>query len=61
MVEPIGDDEQGVDLVVVDKDGKRQFQQCKARNASKESWDISDLNIRGILRKIQGCRGVHRA
>lgn len=53
IIEAIGDDEQGVDLVIVGKSGTQQFQQCKARNASKEFWDISDLNFRGILRNMQ--------
>lgn len=35
-IESIGDDEQGVDLWVELNDGKRQAQQCKARNAGKE-------------------------
>ncbi|MCX5638316.1 MAG: hypothetical protein NTX52_11585 [Planctomycetota bacterium] len=52
-IEAVGDDERGVDVVIVKNDGATQFQQCKARNASKESWDISDLNIRGILRNMQ--------
>jgi hypothetical protein len=52
-IEAIGDDEQGVDLWIVQKHGVRQAQQCKARNASKEYWPISDLIARGVLSKIQ--------
>lgn len=49
IVEAVGDDQQGVDLVVETKDDKRQYQQCKARNACKEHWTFGDLNSRGIL------------
>lgn len=49
LVEPVGDDEQGVDLWVTRHDGTRQAQQCKARNGSKDTWTVSDLNSRGIL------------
>lgn len=52
-IESIGDDEQGVDLWIELKDGKRQAQQCKARNASKEFWSTSDLKSRGILNNIR--------
>ena len=48
-VELIGSDEQGVDLLVVGKDGVRQLQQCKARCGSRESWTISALRNKGIL------------
>jgi len=52
-IEAIGDDEQGVDLWIVQKNGVRQAQQCKARNASKEYWSITDLISRGVLSKIR--------
>ena len=48
-VEPIGPDEQGVDLLVVGKDGVRQLQQCKARCGGRKSWTISALRNKGIL------------
>jgi len=48
-VEAVGDDEEGADLWVTRHDGTRQAQQCKARNGSKDSWTVSDLNGRGIL------------
>ncbi len=48
-IEAIGDDEKGVDLWILTRDGIRQAHQCKARNASKEFWSISDLENRGIL------------
>lgn len=52
-IEAIGDDERGVDLWIVLKNGVRQAQQCKARNTSKEYWPISDLIARGVLDKIR--------
>lgn len=52
-VEAIGDDQDGVDLVLVQKGGERQFQQCKARNRSKEFWTVPDLNNRGILKTMR--------
>ena len=48
-IESVGDDERGVDLWVERKDGIRQAQQCKARNAGREHWSVSDLRNRGIL------------
>ncbi len=48
-LEAIGDDEQGVDLVIEFNYGTRQYQQCKARNASKEYWTLADLYNRDIL------------
>lgn len=48
-VELIGPDEQGVDLLVVGKNGVRQLQQCKARCGGRESWTISALRDKGIL------------
>ncbi len=51
-IEAIGDDEYGVDLWIVHKDGSRQAQQCKSRNKSKEAWSISDFKTRDILNKF---------
>lgn len=52
-IEPIGDDEQGVDIWIVENGGVRQAHQCKANNSSKESWEVSDLEARGVLAKMQ--------
>lgn len=52
-VELIGPNEQGVDLLVVKKDGTRQLQQCKARLGNKEFWSVADLNNRGILNHLK--------
>jgi hypothetical protein len=51
-VELIGPDERGVDLLIVEKDGTHQLQQCKARCASRESWTISALRDKGILEHL---------
>lgn len=52
-VEAIGDDERGVDLWIVENNGVRQAHQCKARNGSKEYWDIGDLASRGVLGSLK--------
>lgn len=49
-IEPIGEEEKGVDVWIRYKDGHKEAQQCKGRNGSKEYWDLSDLNQKGILR-----------
>lgn len=51
--EAIGDDERGVDLWLTHKDGKREAQQCKARNASKEKWSVADLSQQGVLEHMR--------
>lgn len=53
IIEPIGEEEEGVDLWVNNKDGSRECHQCKTRNASKEFWALSDLASRGIFRKAK--------
>jgi len=52
-VEAIGDDERGVDLWIVQKNGVRQAHQCKARNGSKEYWGLGDLAARVVLVKLK--------
>ncbi len=51
-IELIGPDEQGVDLLIVKKDGTRELQQCKARCAGRESWSIAGLRNQGILEHL---------
>lgn len=41
--------EKGIDLWIGHKDGIREGQQCKARNASQESWDYGSIHARGII------------
>ena len=48
-VEALGIDEIGTDILVTSFDGQKEHQQCKARNASKEYWDISDLKAKNMF------------
>ena len=50
VIEALGDDEVGTDILITNMEGLKEHQQCKIRNASKEYWTISDLNSRGILK-----------
>ena len=52
-IEAIGGEEEGVDLWIKNLDGSQECHQCKARNASKEYWDLSDLAARGIFEKAK--------
>lgn len=49
VIEALGDDEVGTDILITDFEGRKEHQQCKARNASKEYWSIADLKSRNIL------------
>ena len=49
VIEALGTDEIGTDILVTTFKGIKEHQQCKARNASKKSWEISDLKSRNIL------------
>lgn len=50
-IEPLGEDELGTDILITRKDGVKEHQQCKVRNASKKAWTIAELNSHGILPK----------
>ncbi|WP_434311480.1 hypothetical protein [Hominifimenecus sp. rT4P-3] len=62
IVEALGTDEIGTDILVMTFDGQEEHQQCKARNGSKEYWDISDLKAKDIFStwKVQLNRGNRR-
>lgn len=49
IIEALGTDEIGTDILVTTFDGQKEHQQCKARNASKEYWNISDLKAKDIF------------
>lgn len=49
VIEALGEDEIGTDILITTFGGIKEHQQCKARNASKKSWEISDLRARNIL------------
>lgn len=51
VIEALGDDERGTDILVNRSDGIIEHQQCKARNSSNVDWSVSDLQSRGILEK----------
>ncbi len=51
VLEPLGDDERGVDIWIGQKDDSREGQQCKGRNGSKEYWDYGTANAKGIFTK----------
>lgn len=48
-IEALGTDEIGTDILVTTFDGLKEHQQCKARNASKEYWNFSDLKLKDIF------------
>ena len=48
-LEAIGEEEQGIDLWIKNKDKSMEGQQCKGRNSSKESWTFSEVSKLGIL------------
>lgn len=51
IIEPIGSDEKVTDVLIENKDGTKEHQQCKARNGSEESWTISALSEKNIFSK----------
>jgi hypothetical protein len=53
IIEPVGEDEEGVDLWVKNRDGSRECYQCKGRNASNENWRMGDLAAKGIFSKAK--------
>ncbi|MBL7668717.1 hypothetical protein I6I86_12365 [Moraxella osloensis] len=53
QVEPLGDDEIGVDIIIRNLDGTQEYQQCKAGNGNDEVWTLSRLNEAGVLSKAR--------
>ena len=49
IVEPIGDDEVGVDVIIEHHNGEKEYHQCKSSNANSEYWLLSKLNQENIL------------
>ncbi|MHC4092650.1 MAG: hypothetical protein ACYSVY_20655, partial [Planctomycetota bacterium] len=47
--EPIGEDENGIDLWVTANDGRRVGHQLKRQNRSKEYWSVADLRSESVL------------
>src|SRR5690625_5753412 len=51
--EPVGEDEEGIEFWLQFKDGTKEGHQCKARNADKEYWTVSDLGSKDIFKKAK--------
>lgn len=51
IIEPSGDKEDGIDLLIAYKDDKNDFQQCKANNRSEDHWKFCDINAKGLWNK----------
>lgn len=54
VIEPIGEDEKGVDLWIGKKDGSREGQQCKGRAGSEDHWTYSSVNEKGVFINWKG-------
>lgn len=50
-IEATGDDEKGIDLWIVNKDGTREGQQCKGRNINNDNWTIGAIKKYNIFDK----------
>ena len=42
-IEPVGEDESGVDLLIDKGNGIQEFHQCKARNDDSDRWTLASL------------------
>ena len=51
QVEPLGDDETGVDVIIRNLDGTQDYHQCKAGNGNDEYWTLARLDGAGVLNK----------
>lgn len=49
IIEALGKDEIGTDILVTNAEGQKEHQQCKARNASEEQWNFFDLKTINIF------------
>lgn len=49
ILEALGDDERGIDILVGYHDGHKEGIQCKVRNSSKDFWDFGTANARNIF------------
>lgn len=50
IIEPLGKDEEGTDILTLEKSGDKVFYQCKGSNTYKDKWTLADLNSSGILK-----------
>lgn len=51
VVEPLGDDETGVDLIIEDLEGQREFHQCKSSHKYADVWTLARFDEAGVLKK----------
>ena len=49
IVEPVGSDEVGTDVIVENRDSSAEHHQCKSSSGDRETWTISLLAEKGIL------------
>ncbi|MGB4589322.1 MAG: hypothetical protein WBI17_08830 [Clostridiaceae bacterium] len=49
ILEALGDDEQGIDILVGHNNGSKEGIQCKGRNGSKNFWDFGTANAKAIF------------
>ncbi|WP_026828560.1 hypothetical protein [Exiguobacterium artemiae] len=49
VIEAIGEDEQGIDVWIGNKDGSKEGQQCKGRNGGEDSWNFGTANAKSIF------------
>lgn len=50
IIEPLGKNEEGTDILTLEKSGDKVFYQCKGSNTYKDKWTLADLNSSGILK-----------
>ena len=51
QVEPLGEDEDAVDVIVGNLDGSKEHHQCKIGNISDNAWSIATLQSKELLTK----------
>lgn len=51
QVEPLGDDEDAVDVIVGNLDGSKEHHQCKIGNISDNAWSVATLQSKELLTK----------
>lgn len=51
QVEPLGDDEDAVDVIIGNLDGSKEHHQCKIGNISDNAWSIATLQSKELLTK----------
>ena len=52
-VEPLGNDEHGVDVWIETNDGRQTAQQCKGQHGDQSNWSLDALDRKGVLRFLK--------